>query len=142
MIYMTQLYLSPSSFTSEASVRLFIHTTVFVSISWLILGYIRCTKPPFGFPPHVFLTIVIVFLGGGYSLLLYNFTLQQEFIEYVLFIWRAARRSSPRQNFFFVAIFCFTLVFYIAMYSLEKGGMRAGFSNVVNFFKYLRAHNR
>jgi len=132
IIFVAQRYVTPFIFTEESSVRLFIHTAVFVFVSWLIVWCIRFTRPPHVL--HDDLTVVVFILGIIYAIRIYGFTLPQEAAE-------VRSRSVDNLNPVNITIHIlfiagkFIFVFYLALCSLEKGGIRAGLSNAVRFVK-------
>ena len=121
MLFIAMRYITFFSFTHEASVRLFWHTTAFLIVSWLIFWYIR-----FSDPSRRLALLVIFSLGVVYACWMYFMTLPQEIAEY-FGPRRFMRGQTTRFEIAVLFFVLFDLIFYFATHSLEREGLSGTF---------------
>ena len=125
--FMAMRYLTAMTFTNESSVRLFWHTAVFVSVSWLIFWFIRFTHPS---PSRGLSFTVSFFLAIAYACWICLFALWPEFNQFLRSGVLAETSASVPIGYFFKFLFIFT----VATLSLEKEGFQEGLRIAFSIF--------
>ena len=128
VLFIAQNYITMLSLARESSVRLFLHISAFLLISWPIFWYIRFTEPKRG------LALLVVFsLGAVYACWIYYITLPEEIAHMFRHGRIGARYRSPFDVLLLNGLrFC--IIFYLATHSLEKEGIVDAFTRFIKAY--------
>ena len=119
LFYVMRQQMFPFLLADELSARFLVFTTIFVFVSWLIIGYARVTRPA-----RSTIYIVTVLLGLAYSSLITYVVFQQEHAIYHAFVLSRPRVDARTRSYGAVAVIIvrsmkFYFMFFCATRLLE-----------------------